>query len=184
MIRTKADIEFHAEHYRPARPAINVKVYHYPDVWQVMDTFDCGEELAQQALNYAFEAAQRDFWEDRVPAYVDMCLKEHFGNVQAYSEGRSGGWLVVDGLGYRSDIEDSWDAIDLAKWRSFEATICREVKWMCSWEYVKSDIEANRWAEQGAELYNYIDFKDGHTECLVDMKQEGKACPNCAHILS
>ena len=36
--------------------------------------------------------------------------------VKVWSEGRSGGWAVVDGL---PDIDD-WDAIMLARWRRFE----------------------------------------------------------------
>ena len=39
--------------------------------------------------------------------------------VKVYSDGRSGGWLVVHGL---PDVE-SWDAIDLGRWAKFEKMI-------------------------------------------------------------
>ena len=179
---TKEDVEFHAEYYRPSRPAINVKVYRYPTPWQVEDEFNCSIATAEQALGYALESAQYRFWEE-AQELVDYYLAPQFGKVKVYSEGRSGGWLVVDGLGYREDVEDCWDALDLTAWYRFEKAIKETIKYLCSWEVVKEDIEANRWAEEGAELYNYYEFADGHSECFVDMKQENRACPHCATVL-
>ena len=179
---TKDDIEFHRDGYGPMRPAVNVKVYHYPSVWDVMDDFDCSEETAEKALEYAFESAQYRFWEE-AQEIADWHLSNHFGKVKVYSEGRSGGWLVVHGLAYRDEVEDYWDALDLTAWYAFEKAIRAEIKYLCSWEYIKEDIEANRWAEEGAELYNFFEFSDGHSECFVDMKTEKRACPNCAAVL-
>ena len=181
---SKGDIEFHAEHYRPSRPAVNVKAYHFPDIYDVMDAFDCSEETAQAALNYAFESAQEIFWYETAQELANYHLSPRFGSVTVYSEGRSSGWLVVDGLGYREDVEDSWDALDLTAWYAFEKAVKAEVEWLTSWEQVRDSAEANRWAEEGANQYNFYEFSDGHSECFVDMKAEGKACPHCSTILA
>lgn len=45
-----------------------------------------------------------------------MQAEECFGpGVKVYSEGRSGGWAIVDGL----PPFDSWDAVMVAKWTRF-----------------------------------------------------------------
>ena len=177
---SKEDVEFHAEGYNSRVPAINVKVYHYPSACKIADHFNCSEEQAEQAGQFAFDSAQYLFWQEDAPELAENILAPYFGKVTVYSEGRSGGWLVVKGVG---DVAD-WDAIALAKWRKFERAIKATVDFLGSWEYVKEDIRANRWAEDGAALYNFFEFADGHSECLVDMKQEGKACPACNHVKS
>ena len=47
-----------------------------------------------------------------------------------------------------------------------------EIAWLCSAEKVFEDIAANEWAKPGAELYNFIDTKDGKTQCIADLKAE------------
>jgi hypothetical protein len=141
---TKGDIEFHELHYYgPAFPAVNVKVYHYPDLWDVVDAFDCSEDAAEKALNCAFEATQEAFWDDVAQSYADQYLTERFGKVKAYSAGRSNGWLVVDKIGDREAVEDEWDAIDLTAWYSFQDAIKAQVKYMTSWDYVKDMLDSN-----------------------------------------
>jgi hypothetical protein len=76
---------------------------------------------------------------------------------------------VVDGL---PDLE-AWTAPDLGKWARFEKAIRAEIADLCSPETIVSDIEANRWAEENAEEYNFVDGSAG-TRCLADV-------PRCAH---
>ena len=159
----KADIETWGAFNRRTTPAINVKVYHYPTTSKVEDAFSCSESVASQALQFAFESAQQRFWEDARDEARTIFGK----HVKVYSEGRSGGWLIVDGI--NEDVE-SWDAIAVSRWGRLAKWCEREIQFLTSWDYVKEDIEANRWAEDGAEAFNFLDFKDGRTECLVDLK--------------
>lgn len=164
----KSDIEFHSEGYgRRNRPAVNVKVYHFQTDWKVADTFHCSEEIAQQALNFSFESAQSRFWED-----AQDRAEEIWGRgVKVYSEGRSGGWLIVDGIG--EDVE-SWDAIAVSQWGRLVRWCETEIEFLNSWDYVREDIEANRWAEEGAGLYNFYEYKSTSGEvvnaCIVDLR--------------
>lgn len=129
----KTDVEFHREGYAgPGVPAVNVKVPFgrttlpldlggYSDdggvtvhtmrtdpefTWDWID-----EHLTDDDLNFAFEFACMAGWE-----YLRDEAKEIFGDhVTVYSEGRSSGWAIVNGL---KDF-DSWDAVDLGRWRRF-----------------------------------------------------------------
>lgn len=163
----KSDVETHTEgYYGRGYPAVNVKVYHFPRAFKAIEHFHCTEEQAEKALEYAWNMAQTDFWEDAPNIAIDIFGK----GIKVYSAGRSGGWLIVQGL---DDIE-YWDAVALAKWHKFEKAIKEAVKWYTSEEKVYEDIDANRWAEEGAEQYNYVEFKDGHSECVVDLKIKDK----------
>lgn len=136
---TKNDVEVHRLGFSgPSYPAINVKVYTYPDVYDVMNRFNCSEKVAQTALNNAYEALKESFWDN----INDVAVEKLGKNVQVFSEGRQGGWLVVVGL---MDIK-YWDAVDLAKWRSFEKMVKREIDYLSSKEVVFDQIEWNDWA--------------------------------------
>lgn len=166
---TREDVETHREGYsRNALPAVNVKAYTVPTVWQVVHKFNCEEKLAEQALGYAFESAQGMFWEQ---ASEDVA--EYFPgySVEAFSEGRSGGWLVVRGL---PDVE-TWDAILLSRWRKFERETRAQVVYLCSWESFSESIEANRWTEEGAELFNFFERKDGTSVCVAEANRAAEA---------
>jgi len=159
----KADIDTWAAFNHRRVPAVKVKVYHYPTTSKVEDAFNCSESVASQALQFAFESAQQRFWED-----VQDVARTIFGkHVKVYSEGRSGGWLIVDGI--NEDVE-SWDAIAVSRWGRLAKWCEREIEFLTSWDYVREDIEANRWAEEDAEAYNFVDLPDGRSECLVDLK--------------
>jgi hypothetical protein len=163
---TKDDIETHSEGYgRNSLPAINVKAYDFPSSWKVAEHFKCSEEIAQQALTYAFEHAQEMFWE-QASEDIDGYFPGH-GGCEVFSEGRSGGWLVVKGL---PDISE-WDAILVSRWGKFERDMQSAVKDFCSWDNVIEDIEANRWAEEGAERYNFIQRADKSIVCIADANQ-------------
>lgn len=99
------------------------------------------------------------------PEYPPGCRWRFTGNkvprkryhVQAYSAGRSGGWLVVDGL---PDIDD-WDAIALNDWRRFHkcvrAIADEEYPYDFIWQLHENVYEPNvveparRAADRGAE---------------------------------
>lgn len=161
----KDDVQRHTSGYYGYRyPAVNVKVWHFVSSDKIADKFGCSEDTALKAAEYAFNAACETFWQE-----VQDTAEECFGRgVKAYSAGHSGGWLIIQGL---TDVEE-WDAVMLAKWRHFEKIIKADVSYRTSEDVILEDIEANRWAEDGAEAYNYVEFKDGHSECIVDLKRE------------
>lgn len=135
---TKNDVETHsASYYAPYYPAVNVKVRNFP-TYKIQDHYNLTDEQAEELCNIAFEAAQEFFWYDIAPMIADDKFDD---NVKIYSAGRSSGWLIVDGL---PPIE-SWDAVILAKWRSFENAIKAEVKFRTSAETLIDDIDANGW---------------------------------------
>lgn len=149
----KEDIETHSERYGGSRPAVNVKVYHFDHQLKVVDHFKCSEEVAEQALNFVFTFAQERFWED-APEWASEIFGSH---VKVYSEGRSGGWLVVHNL---PPIEE-WNAIMVSKWARFEKMVKSEIEYCTAWEQVREDIECNEWAQDDAEQFNFIDTAQG-----------------------
>lgn len=163
----KSDIDTHGERGR-VYPAINVKVHRMP--WTdetIAEHFKCSADVAQQAARFSFEAAQEQFWEDAKEQAAEI-----FGaGVKVYSGGRSGGWLEVDGL---SDVE-SWDAIAVSAWARFNAWARQAIEYLTSWDYHREAIEANRWAEEGAEEYNFYHDKAGATHCISEEKAKAIA---------
>ena len=139
MSYTKDDVEMHREGYGYTRtPAINVKFYGYIDPDKVADRLGCSPERAETCLQYAGTTLADMFWDD-----AEDIARDIFGDksLKVYSEGRSGGWLVVKGL---PDIE-YWDAIILGKWRSLEVRLQNEVKYIGKFDHVIDLIEANEW---------------------------------------
>lgn len=158
----KSDIETRYEYGRRV-PAVNVKVYNVPSTNVVIERFGCDEKTAEQALSYSHDSQQQIFWEDIHAVVLDI-----FGShAKAYSAGRSGGWLVVNGL---PDIE-SWDAIAVGRWAKL-CKYCRdEIAYRTSAEAMLEDIEANQWAKPFAEQYNFVDTATG-PKCIADLKAE------------
>lgn len=166
----KSDIQTHSDGGvgGPYYPAVNVKCYDWPDTQDIMDRFKCSSEVAERAGQWAGDAAREQFWETEAEY-----AKEHFGaGVTVYSAGRFGGWLIVTGL---RDIE-CWNALDLAMWRGFESSIKKSVKAYAELDPILDAIEANRWAEETSEQYNFVDKQDGTTVCLADVER-------CAHCV-
>lgn len=104
-------------------------VHEYGDdagFWAWLHEIDDASDYA--ALDPADEYAREHCWE-MAQKYADEIwdhLPYRFGNgqegthpVKVWSEGRQGGWCVVDGL---PPIED-WDAIDLARWAKFQRLV-------------------------------------------------------------
>ena len=165
-IRRKADVETHRLGYTcKSLPALNIKVRNFVQACDVEDEFPgVDSDVLEQAPRYCWDNAVERFWESAAD-FVREIFGEH---VKCYSEGRSGGWMVVTGL-YSDDIE-SWDAVDLAKWRKLANCIDAEIAWLSSKESMVDDIAANEYAKPGAERYNFICGKDGNPICIADMK--------------
>jgi hypothetical protein len=159
----KSEIETHSDGYRPSNPAINVKVRRMGiTVAQVAEHFQCTQSIAQRAMDFAFESAQVQFWEQAKEFVADV-----FGSgVTVYSEGRSGGWLTLHGL---PSIE-SWDALMVSKYARVANWCQTEIEYRGCRDNVIDDIDANQWAKPGAEQYNFITTAQGD-RCIADLKQ-------------
>lgn len=158
----KSDIET-----RRGLPALNVKCYDFAHGLDVPKTFGCTEKQAERALEFAWETACEDFWRD-LPEYARDILSPR---ADVFSDGRSGGWLVVKGL----PPVESWDAVLCSKWAKFARLARSELRYLASAENVREQIESNEWHKTGAELYNFVDRADGSTVCLADLKAEARA---------
>lgn len=159
----KSDVETHAEgYYGPQLPAVNVKAYSYARGLSA-ETFGCSEKDYERAVEFAFESAQTCFWEE-VQGWANECFPDY--SVKVYSAGRSGGWVVVEGL----PLIESWDAIILGRWSRFARMCQAEVEYLSKAETVREDIEANEWAKPGSELFNFYELADGHSKSIPDLK--------------
>ena len=76
--------------------------------------------------------------------------------VKVWSDGRSGGWLIVEGLG---DVED-WDAIELSRWCRF-AGLVQETLDDMDYQFVWH-LHVNVW-ERWLEMFTYQPIKKGVT---------------------
>lgn len=158
---TRDDIETHKTgYYGPSLPAVNVKVWYEDravdwnniasefgwdadELERFRDWLEEHHDTDPDAMSWAWEAACEDGWE-----LAQEDAHELFGSCQVSSEGRCGGWLVVDGL---KDI-DCWDAVDIARWGKFVRWIeairddtSRRYVWLLAanvWEIEKDDTEA------------------------------------------
>lgn len=83
---------------------------------QAMDRTTHAVDYPNGAFAIAEQLARDIAWEDAHDEAYEVWGSKA---VQIYSSGRSGGWLVVHGLG---DVED-WDAIELARWTRFQRSI-------------------------------------------------------------
>ena len=161
----KTDVETHNEYYGKVRPAVNVKVYHFPSSYKIAEHFNCEEAQAEKAGEYAFQSACERFWED-AQSIFDEVYGPNYAKV--YSEGRQGGWLIVDGL----DNIDDWTLMQLNRWHSFETRIKSAVKWLTSEANIFDDISANKWTKDGAEQFNFVELPNGENKCIADLKAE------------
>lgn len=158
---------------RNGLPCVNVKLYNYgPSLDKITAKFGCTEEVAQRALEWAWESDCQQFWESFEEGVYNDLDAYYFPNQGASVEqnGRSGGWLVVHGL---KDV-DEWDAIDLMRWAKFEKSIRAEVKGTGKdHDAILKNMEHNRWCETDAQQYNFIDLKDapGKSACIADIER-------------
>ena len=155
MSYKRDDVETHSEHGR-SHPAINVKArnlfgsYALREAWAAQGA---DEATIEKALEWCWEMHAENFWEQAQSDAEDV-----FGaSVKVYSQGRSGGWLIVHGL---SNMDD-WDAISLGHWRKFETWCKGNVKYLTSDEAIREMVECNDWlgfeaakdAAKGAEAF-------------------------------
>ena len=133
LLKTKEDIEFHSDGFRDRKPAVNVKVYSSLtsgfQKWQQDNpdedpefTLDWIEEnISDDRSSDIFWSMCQIRWED-----VEWEAREIWNSrqyppnnrhtINVYSEGRSGGWALVDGID--TDVE-GWDASEFNKWKRF-----------------------------------------------------------------
>jgi hypothetical protein len=125
----KSDITFHSDGYRERKPAVNVKVYDSlaqgfakwaavePDHDPRFTVEWIEANLSDEAQSDYFTFACENGIEDAENDAQELWGSRLYGrDVTVYTEGRSGGWLIVDGI----DIDvESWDAIAVAKWGKF-----------------------------------------------------------------
>jgi hypothetical protein len=129
---------------------ISVKVYNFGDSKTVIEKFNCSEAQAMKALEYTFDISQREFWDywtdsDNLKDYFPTRLINGKPMVHVSQEGRSGGWMIVDGISEEdNDFQD------------FKKDVMEDIKWRCSEECILDAIEANCWWEESAEEYNFI----------------------------
>ena len=151
------------------RPALNVKCYAWPNADKAIEAFGCSRAIAEQAMEYAYQSEQERFWEDAQEWLADAVFGA--GACEIHQEGRLGGWLVVTGL---PDV-DTWDARQLAKWAKFARIVRADIASRCEWGSIRENIESNRWAEEGAELYNFRDVPNAPPVCLAEVNRATKA---------
>lgn len=73
---------------RDGKPAIDVKDHHLYARDPIFTRFY--DELGENDMNAVFEEVQENFWELYAPE-----ISRKFGYGPVYSDGRSGGWLIV-----------------------------------------------------------------------------------------
>ena len=85
------------------------------------DFWDWADNLAEEASrgyneSHPFYAAEYWAREGGWETATEDAKEIFDDHVQVYSEGRSGGWLVVHGIG----TPDEWDTEDMARWEQYE----------------------------------------------------------------
>ena len=154
----KSAIEFHQ-----GKPAVNVKIGWLRDqAWDQLARkvaedhaaprpaeFTLAwirEALSQDAQDQYWQAAIDDAWEQLEEDVNHGWEAPIFGRkVKIYSQGRSGGWAVVEGF-TREQVE-GWDAIAVAKWAKF-CRIARETADDVNYQYL-SLIYLNQFCRDG-----------------------------------
>lgn len=153
----KDEIETYREMGRERMPSINVKCRRFaPNLTK--ERLNCDGDVFDQAMTYAFEAAQERFWEE-----TQDLAEHHFshlrraGEIKVYSAGRNSGHLIVGGL----PPVDEWNAIEVSAWGRFCRSIQDCIEYHCNSEMIIEDVLENRWNEKGARFGNLIYTESG-----------------------
>lgn len=169
----KVEVEQYREHGRGRMPSINVKIGYRqfaPNLTKEM--LNCDDDTFEKATGFAFDTAQERFWEDaQETAEYHLGTLPGAGKIKVYSAGRSSGHLIVDGL---PPVEE-WNAITVNAWGRFVKDIKDHISYHCGTDMILEDILSNRWNEEGAERYNFLDKRDGKTRCISEMKAQAIA---------
>jgi len=163
--------------YGPANPSVCVKVHNMgASIQDVVDKFACTKAQAENALGFAFDAACRAFWEYWQDTTGD-CENGLSGSkeyayfpghdVTVHCEGRSGGWLIVNGLPEVCE----WDAILVSRWNKFQKAVKDDVAYRMGKDVLLEDIAANEWHKPHSSKYNFCETDKG-TMCLADVRTD------------
>lgn len=175
----KTDIDRHSnDGYGAMYPAINVKVQRIACTTEdIIAKFPgCSEEQAQKALEFAFTLEQESFWEywQDTTGDVENGLTgdpqyAYFPGekVMVYSVGRSGGWLIVQGL---PPVEE-WNAVMVNRWAKFEKAVLKDIEYKVGKESMLGDIGANEWWKERSSQYNFY-TANGKNVCLADVRAD------------
>lgn len=162
-IRTKADVQIHIDGYAgPGVPAFNVKMRRYVDDLPESEWADVRADLGLTATDFGWAWCQAHMTIEEIQRWTDEAatgnydafaeqITETFPGATCNTEGRSGGWVIVNGL---PDIE-SWDAVMLAKWRKLDriadeyvADVPRETAWLIGANRYEAELSAFSHAEE------------------------------------
>lgn len=150
-----------------ARPVVSVKVAGGgADLDRAIDTLiETGAEFAVPGFSAAWIRAT--LTDDEQAAYYDNALADGWQEIdqaaraiwgpdaQAYSAGRSSGWVYVAGGLYRGDDIASWDAIMLSSWRRFERALAVAVQdqaYRYAWAVWATEFEPRTKAARDREV--------------------------------
>ncbi len=138
MTYKKSEVEFHSEYGREGNLAVNIKVHETLRGVKLPLSLGSSHPVGHPELieyhksdpRFTMEWIEKHVPESEMDSYfwsacewgVERLIEDATGdifadyNIKLWQEGRSGGWLVVEGL---PEIED-WDAIMLGKWHKFK----------------------------------------------------------------
>lgn len=154
--RKKSDVlrDYHSRRGQEL-PALNVKDHGRVEYTaeRIAAHYGCDERLARRAVEFVYESEHEQFWDYDAPEllnhvmlgpdkggdYAPVGLKE--SPFKVYAEGRSGGWLVVEGLPPVSE----WDGATFQKWRKFARLIRETMEFKRTFECARDLIDANEW---------------------------------------
>lgn len=132
-------------------PAWNVKVYKRgvfdPDI--VQKHFKCSRKKAEQATEWAWDTYQRMYWEN-AQQDAEYHLENLHPSVKVESDGRSGGWLVLEGLpeidDRGADLLDVFDPDTVLALAEFEKDILGNIDGLLNDEKgMIETIDVNDW---------------------------------------
>ncbi len=155
---TRDSVDMHSDGFRPSKPAIKIKSYHFPHAGKIESRFKCTESIAEKAGEYAFNCACRDFWES-----LPEITGKYFPRVKFYQAGRSGGWIE-----FELEKPDKWDGQTLNRWGIMERRIKESIRWYESEEYIFDMIESNKWNLPNAREYNFYEDAKGNNHCIAE----------------
>lgn len=185
--RRKADMERRYDRHEWL-PAINVKYYKPPEYMadRIAKHFGCDDATAQRAAEWCYESAVEQFWEQALDSLNFAMLGDENAskfkpcglNEGPYSverDGRTGGWLIAKGIGTIEEMSGP----TFQKWRKFCRFIDGEMKYLASWDYGKSMIEANDWCPKADSVAAAAEnVRTGDTRKLAEVARAVHECLN------
>ena len=150
MAFTKKDIDFHGDGNSSAfgggtgYPAVNVKSQG-SIFFEIEAAFpELGKEKIERIGGMAWDTHAELFWQVSAPSILGDIFPE-VKPEEWTQAGRSGGWLVVTGLGDQEFVLGHWNAPTVARWGKFERAILAEVQQLSNTDSLIETIKANEW---------------------------------------